>query len=132
MDYYSLSDSQTEEVKTCLDHLSPSLYETYSSFCNTKGGTIYLGITEKKAKNIIVGVKNVSELKKEFVNAIHNKAKVSVAVGGDEIWQEYLVDGKTIVAITIPEAPLSLKPVYLNGNPAFSYIRGADGDFLAN
>lgn len=46
MNYYSDKESQTLEFKTVDKGLPLSLYETYSSFANTKGGTIVLGVKE--------------------------------------------------------------------------------------
>lgn len=132
MDLYTLKESQTIELKEASDRLPSNLFETYSSFANTCGGVIYLGVREKAPRNIIVGVKNLPMLKKAFFDTIHNKSKVSVAMGGDEMWREIEIDGKTVVEIQINEAPISLKPVYLNGNPAFAYLRSADGDYLAS
>ncbi len=132
MDLYTLNESQTIELKEASDRLPANLFETYSSFANTCGGVIYLGVKEKKPRNIISGVTNSPMLKKAFFDAIHNKTKVSVAMGGDEMWREIELEGKTVIEITVKEAPISLKPVYLNGNPAFSYLRSADGDYVAS
>ena len=41
--------------------LPKAFWETYSSFCNTCGGMIILGVEEAKPKNIICGVKNVEK-----------------------------------------------------------------------
>ena len=46
---------------------------------------IYLGVREKAPRNIIGGVTNLPMLKKTFFDAIHNKSKVSVVMGGDEM-----------------------------------------------
>lgn len=132
MNYFLDKESQTLEFKTAEKSLPLSLYETYSSFANTKGGTIVLGIKEGDKGNQILGVHHVASLKKDFFNAISNKNKVSACLGTDELWHEELVDGKTLVCITVPEAPRFLKPVYLNGNPALTYVRRNDGDYLAS
>ena len=104
MDLYTLKESQTIELKEASDRLPANLFETYSSFANTCGGVIYLGIREKAPRNIIVGVKNLPMLKKAFFDTIHNKSKVSVVMGGDEMWREIEIDGKTVVKIQINEA----------------------------
>lgn len=132
MDYYQIKEDQNTELKTAANHLPLSLFETYSSFANTSGGVIYLGIKEAEPKNIISGVSNPKELKKNFFDVIHNKNKVSAAIVDESAWEEIDVDGKTIVRITINEAPIVLKPVYLNGNEAFAYLRGHEGDYLAS
>lgn len=86
----------------------------------------------KKPKNIITGVSNEPMLKKSFFSTINNNSKTSVAIVSDSQWKTISVEGKTIVAIGVNEAPIALKPVYLNGNPALSYLRRDDGDYLAS
>lgn len=130
--YLKAKESQTLELKTAEKGLPSSIFETYCSFANTKGGTILLGIKEGEKENAIVGVKNSAAMKKDFFNTISNKTKVSACLGGDELWKEMVLDDKTIIEIHVPEAPRYSKPLYLNGNPALTYIRRNDGDYLAN
>lgn len=130
--YIETKENQTLEFKSAEKGLPSSVFETYCSFANTKGGTIVLGVKEGNKKNGIIGVNNAKALKKDFFNTISNKTKVSACLGGDELWKENVIDGNTVVEIRIPEAPRSLKPLYLNGNPALSYIRRNDGDYLAS
>lgn len=131
-EYLEIKESQTLELKTSQKGLPSSIFETYSSFANTKGGTIVLGIKEGDKENTIVGVDNPQSLKKDFFNTISNKTKVSTCLCLDSSWKETDADGKTVIEIYIPEAPRSLKPVYLNGNPALTFIRRNDGDYLAS
>lgn len=130
--FLKLKESQTIELKQSTNGLPSSIFETYSSFANTKGGKIYLGIKEGKESNNIIGVNNPSALKKDFFNTISNKTKVSSCLGGDELWKQIDFEGKTIVEISVPEAPRALKPIYLNGNPVYTYVRRSDGDYLAS
>lgn len=130
--FLKLKENQTIELKQSTNGLPSSIFETYSSFANTKGGKIYLGIKEGKEPNNIIGVNNPSALKKDFFNTIFNKTKVSSCLGGDELWKQIDFEGKTIIEISIPEVPRDLKPIYLNGNPVYTYIRRSDGDYLAS
>ena len=52
---YDLKEGVHIELKEFNKKIPDNLYETYSSFSNTDGGTIYLGIKEGK-RNIITGV----------------------------------------------------------------------------
>ena len=49
-------ESATLEFKSAKNGLPRSLWETYSSFANTQGGVVYLGVEEKNHKFIIDGL----------------------------------------------------------------------------
>ncbi len=129
--YIHLKESQTIELKTAEKGLPASIYETYSSFANTKGGTIVIGVKESAGENILVGVENPSVRKKDFFNTISNKSKVSLSLCGDADWREYEIEGKAIIEINVPEAEAKSKPVYLDGNPSHCYVRRHDRDYRA-
>lgn len=65
------------EFKKAGKNVPTSLWETYSAFCNTVGGTIILGIEEKKKENLILGVENSDDMLKNIWNTLNNKNKVS-------------------------------------------------------
>ncbi len=58
-----LRESNKIEFKTGKDKIPLSLYETFSSFLNTLGGTIYLGIEEENGIPKIVGINNAVQKK---------------------------------------------------------------------
>ena len=130
-DYAHLKESKTIELKTAEKGIPASVYETYSSFANAKGGTIILGVREGAEENTIVGVQKPDVRKKDFFNTISNKTKVSLCLCGDESWHEETIDGKTVIEIEIPEASPRSKPVYLNENPSQCFVRRNDGDYKA-
>ena len=67
------------ECKKAQGKVPDSVYETYSSFANTKGGTIVLGVLEDKTKVIpeerfiIQGVDNHEKLREDFWNTINSQ-----------------------------------------------------------
>ena len=67
------------ECKKAQSRVPESVYETYSSFANTKGGTIVLGILEDKTKVtpeerfVIQGIDNPEKLREDFWNTINSK-----------------------------------------------------------
>ncbi len=121
-------DSHTE-FKESGRKIPDSLYETYSSFSNTSGGIIYLGIKEGKY-NEISGLVNPEEQKKVLIFSLHSKNKVSYCGISDEDIEILDINNKKIIRFIVKEAPNEVKPVYLNGNLSKSYIRVGDGDFL--
>ena len=121
-------DSKTE-FKESGKKIPDSLFETYSSFSNTSGGVIYLGIKEGKY-NEIIGLSNPEEQKKSLISSLHSKNKVSYCGISDEDIEILDINGKKIIRFTVKEAPSEAKPIYINGNLSKSYIRIGDGDFL--
>ncbi len=129
--YMNLKEGLNIEMKKAADSLPKSLWETYSSFANTNGGTIYLGIDEGNP-NIIVGVEKINEIKKDFFTILNNPQKVNKNILKENDFQIVNVDGKCIVEINVPEANIYDKPIYLNGSVINSYKRNFEGDFKLN
>ena len=53
IDFHNLKESIHIEGKKAEKALPKSLWETYSSFCNTLGGIIILGVDEDKSGNLM-------------------------------------------------------------------------------
>lgn len=115
--------------------LPKSLWETYSAFANTAGGTILLGIEENpKVKDIsqrfcIGTIKNPDQLLKDFWNTVNSeKVSSNVLVSADVSVEQY--EGQTIIRIDVPQASYHQRPVYINGNPLKgSFKRNHEGDY---
>ena len=114
------------EFKESAESLPKSFWETYSSFANTSGGYIVLGVSEKKEK--IIGVNNPMKIKNELFTSANNKNKVSTNILSNDDVIEYTINNKIIIVIHIRELPAGKKPLYLNGNPLNSYIRQNESD----
>ena len=82
----SIGENKEIEFKESKNKISKSLWETYSAFCNSKGGIIVLGIKENKENDIctIEGIENANHILKDFWNTINNREKISVNVLDDE------------------------------------------------
>ena len=126
----------TMEYKKAEKSVPKSIWETYSAFANTNGGSIILGIEEDlQATNWddrfnILGVKAPENIVKDFWNTI-NSDKVNTCILKDENVQiiEYDKD-ITLVAIQVPQVPYNLKPVYINGNVyKGTFKRNFEGDY---
>lgn len=124
----NISESETIEFKQASGGLPRSFWETYSSFSNTNGGFIILGIEENPQGNKITGVNNARKIKDDLFNLLSNKNKVSYnSVTNEDILIEK-IENKDIIIVRVHPAPFSVRPVYLNSDMSATYIRTGDGD----
>ena len=119
------------EAKKAVGGLPRSIWETYSAFANTLGGIILLGVEEYPDKTLHpVDLPDPEKLIKEFWDIANNVNKTSVNILSDKDVTIEEIDGKHIVAIRVPRAQRSDKPVYIDGNPlSGSYRRNGEGDY---
>lgn len=123
------------EYKAAKGGLPKSLWETYSAFANTAGGTLYLGVKESDEGPSTAGLTeaDVDKLRGEFWVTLNNPQKVSA-----NILQEHHVSvethqGDAILVIEVPRATRSERPVYIGVDPfKGSYRRNHEGDFRCN
>ena len=96
------------EAKRALGGLPHSIWETYSSFANTLGGIILLGVVEHKDKTLhTVNLHDPEELVSEFWEIVRNPKLTSVNI-------------------------LSANDVRIedvDGNPVNTYRRSGEGDY---
>ncbi len=114
------------------NELPNAFWETYSSFSNTSGGWIILGVAEGNPYNEIIGVGNVEKTLTSLWDQLSNENKVSYRNINNEDVNTYTIDGKPIIIIYVKEAPESKKPVHLGRNIYNSWIRTGDGDRKMN
>lgn len=125
------------EVKLAEGGIPKSLWETYSSFANTNGGVVLLGVTEdKKTKALLpVGVSNPEQLKSDLWSTLNNQEKISTNILTER--QLYTVEHDfgngivTLIVLEVPKADRHMKPVYV-GKDFFkgTYRRNGEGDYL--
>ncbi len=125
------------ECKKAANKVPESVYETYSSFANTRGGIIVLGVEEDKIKEntrerfIVRGVNNPRKLREDFWNTI-NSQKVNVNILVDD--DVYVVEQEDIslMVIHVPRADYTMRPVYKGDNPfKGTFKRNHEGDYHA-
>lgn len=119
------------EVKKAVGGLPKSLWETYSAFANTNGGSILLGVEELPDKSLhAVALPDPDKLIADFWNGVNNRELVSVNILTNKNVRVEETDGNRIVVIEVPRANRMDKPVYLGADPfAGSYRRNGEGDY---
>ena len=122
------------EAKRAKGGLPHSLWETYSSFANTEGGLILLGVSEHEDHSLyITGVDDARNMAQDFWNMAHDPSKVSAVVLSDnDVVIRHTSQGD-VISIDIPRAARDCIPVYVGQNPMTgSYRRNGDGDYLCD
>ncbi len=119
------------EAKKALGGLPHSIWETYSSFANTLGGIILLGVEEHRDKSFhTVDLTNPDQLIDEFWQKLSDPKKASVNILSKNNISIHVIDGHHIIAITVPRAQRHERPVYIDGNPyEGTYRRCGEGDY---
>ncbi len=119
------------EAKKATGGLPDSIWETYSAFANTEGGIILLGVIETADKSLqAIDLPDPEGLIMDFWAMVNNPDIASVNILSDKNVTLENVDGKNIVAITVPKAPPEEWPVFVYRDLMHGiYIRRGEGDF---
>ena len=119
------------EAKRALKGFPNSMWETYSSFANTLGGVILLGVEEYKDHSLhAIDLENRDEYIKIIFDGVRDRNKVSANILTEKDVQKVTFQGKRILAITIPRADRLDRPVYIGTDPyTGTYRRGGEGDY---
>ena len=67
------------EYKSALKGIPKSVWDTYSSFANTDGGKIVLGVGETDEGYVLEGVPNIELRLKDIHNILNNKIRISAS-----------------------------------------------------
>ncbi|MCL2089133.1 MAG: putative DNA binding domain-containing protein [Oscillospiraceae bacterium] len=126
----SFREDNRLEAKKSEGGLPQSMWQTYSAFANTDGGIILLGVVENPDKTLnIIGIKNPEKLVTDFWNTVNNPSKVNLNIVKDKNVQIIEHENKKIIAIEIPRAERTDKPIYLKNDIWNAYRRNGDGDY---
>ncbi|MEI6133234.1 MAG: RNA-binding domain-containing protein [Bacillota bacterium] len=126
-----LKENNRVEFKLAKGGFPKSIWETYSSFANTSGGKIVLGVEEAGDKSYkIVGLTNAEKTLQDFWNGINNSQVVSLNILINSNVQILDDLEKQIVVIDVPRANRQDKPIYVGENPfKGTFRRNGEGDY---
>ena len=129
----NIKEDNERECKLATGGLPESIWETYSSFANTNGGTILLGIREHRDSFTVEGLtdKQIVKYQKDFWSTLNDRNKVSKNILLNHHVRPMTVGDKEILRIDVPAADRHDKPVYIGTDPMKgTYKRDYEGDFL--
>lgn len=128
-----LNENHERECKLAEGGLPESIWETYSAFSNTDGGTILLGVKEHRDSFTVNGLndRQLVKYQKNFWSTINDRNKVSKNILLNHHVKVIKYEGKNILEINVPAADRHDKPVYIGTDPMKgTYRRDYEGDFL--
>lgn len=126
-------ESAQIEFKSARGGFPGSLWETYSAFANTDGGTIVLGVVEKNDSFLFDGLTEEVAIryKKIFLDCAHNRGKTSACIPKESDVRIEKVEDSYVLICHIPRASYELRPVYIGNNPfGNTYRRNHEGDYI--
>ena len=130
----SFKEGNRFEAKLAKGGIPNCIWETYSSFANTEGGLILLGVKEGKDHTFsIAGIENPEQLVKAFWDGVNNKKVVNINILNNSDVEIKDIDGRHIVAINVPRAERIYRPVY-KGQDMFTgtYRRNGEDDYICS
>jgi len=123
------------EAKSAKGGFPDSLWESYSAFANTDGGTILLGVEENADHTLYIqeGLADAEKMKDTFWKLVNNRQKVSHNVMTNQMVCIEQYDGKNILVIEVPRTERTARPVYKGLDPRKgTYRRWGEGDHLCS
>jgi len=131
---YDIIDSYESydlEFKSAKGGVPGSFWESYSSFANTQGGVVFLGVKETENGFKIDGLDKISteKYKKTLWDSLNNKNKVSANILSHNSIGEIETESGYVLFIEIPRADLRQRPVYIDNNPEKVFKREHEGDY---
>ncbi len=119
------------EFKSGRGGVPGSLWESYSSFANTDGGVIVLGVRQRASNRFeIQGLDDAEKMRQNIWNCVNNRDHVSHNLLGNDDLRVEQVGDKDVIVIEVPRADRRQRPVFLGRNPITgTYRRYHEGDY---
>ena len=126
------TESDDLEFKSAAGGFPGSFWDTYSAFANSEGGTIVLGVIEKKNRFYLdsLTTEQVAKYTKDFWNNVNNRSTISCNLlkTEDVVVENY--KGHLLMLFFIPRASREQRPVYRTTQPYNgTFKRNHEGDY---
>lgn len=130
LEYINLGETSTVEFKSAKGGLPKSLWSSISSFANSSGGYIILGVEEVDSKFELGSLKDSTTILKNFWNLHNNTEKLSFPICSEKDIRVIKVENSEVIVIYVPQATRKQRPIFINSNPYLgTYKRNQDGDY---
>ena len=104
------------EAKSASGGIPMSVWESYSAFANSFGGTIVLGLEETEGGALkVAGLRDADKTTNDIWNTINNPQKVSRNILRSDDVRTIEHNGKKLISINVPRADRHDCPVFING-----------------
>jgi predicted HTH transcriptional regulator len=125
---FEAKSAQGQDGRGALPH---DIWPTYSAFANTNGGTIALGVKERKDHSLqVVGLADAEKLRREVWNHVHNRKVISHSLLANDDVKIERIGEVDVLFIHVPKAHRHQRPVYVGENPLTgTYQRRHEGDY---
>ena len=112
-------ESDDLEFKSAAGGFPGSFWDTYSAFANTDGGTIVLGVQEKRGRFFLDNLteEQIEKYRKDFWNNVNNPSTISLNLMQKEDVVIGNYKGFAFMLFFVPRAPRELRPVYRTNEP---------------
>lgn len=125
------------EFKEAKNDFPKDAMETISAFANTDGGYLILGVKEVSDGEFeIQSVKNINKVKNRMFDLLHQPGYISYnPINNHNVIEHSLqIENSTanILIVKVPKVPYNFKPVYINNNDHYTYIRKGSYDYLCD
>ncbi|MHB8834937.1 MAG: ATP-binding protein [Candidatus Methylomirabilia bacterium] len=120
------------EFKSAKGGFPGSFWETYSAMANSEGGVVVLGVAEEEHGARLDGLtpEQIARYQKALWDGLGNRNLVSLNLLDLGHVETTEIEGVQLLAVHVPRATRTQRPVYLGGNPlGHTYRRRHEGDY---
>lgn len=111
------------------DHMDMRwIRNTYSAFCNTRGGTIVIGLVPEGQRLKAVGVEDPHGTVRGIMEDLDDQDHVNRNLLTRDSFRILNVEGSDVIVIDVPGASRRDRPVYVGSDPTNAYRRIGDRD----